>query len=353
MDKPLSGYAQWKRIGKIVAGSVGEIASVALAFATSSIELATLGVHVVAGFTEAVRRGETWGWVRGSVTLAHETEFVITTSSAGRIEGCLSQPRLSLVPGTGQLGLSIPFVLREWLDAEAQLKEVRASLKNVCAQMAYETATADEEGQFLQAKAQCGADLASTKEALADQLTLMEFRVSIESCASPTISSAPGRTPQDARWRDSSERREPAPSRWKRSLPAAGAGRSAHDPGRIERNPPTLGCRGRALGRPEGSTADSAGPGTPQGRAEPSGDSSQRCGVRAAGATRFPMQRNRRRRFAYRSGGTQRTVLMDIRLQAEMRRGARPDLNVDATIELERLETVLLAGRPTHARGRK
>ena len=44
------------------------------------------------------------------------------------------------------------------------------------------------------------------------------------------------------------------------------------------------------------------------------------------------------------------TVLVDIRLLGEMPRGARPDLSVDGTIELERLENVLHVGRPIHAR---
>ena len=40
------------------------------------------------------------------------------------------------------------------------------------------------------------------------------------------------------------------------------------------------------------------------------------------------------------------TVLVDIKLLGEMSRGARPDLSVDGTIELERLENVLHVGRP-------
>ena len=44
------------------------------------------------------------------------------------------------------------------------------------------------------------------------------------------------------------------------------------------------------------------------------------------------------------------TVLVDVRLLGEMPRGARPDLSVDGTIELDRLEDVLHVGRPIHAR---
>ena len=40
------------------------------------------------------------------------------------------------------------------------------------------------------------------------------------------------------------------------------------------------------------------------------------------------------------------TVTVDVKLEGELPRGARPDLSVDGRIELERLENVLFVGRP-------
>jgi HlyD family secretion protein len=40
------------------------------------------------------------------------------------------------------------------------------------------------------------------------------------------------------------------------------------------------------------------------------------------------------------------TVLVDVALDAALPRGARPDLNIDGTVELERLQNVLYVGRP-------
>jgi HlyD family secretion protein len=40
------------------------------------------------------------------------------------------------------------------------------------------------------------------------------------------------------------------------------------------------------------------------------------------------------------------TVTVDVALEGELPRGARPDLSVDGTIELERLDSVLYVGRP-------
>ena len=40
------------------------------------------------------------------------------------------------------------------------------------------------------------------------------------------------------------------------------------------------------------------------------------------------------------------TVTVDVKLTGELPKGARPDLSVDGTIDLERLDNVLYVGRP-------
>jgi HlyD family secretion protein len=45
----------------------------------------------------------------------------------------------------------------------------------------------------------------------------------------------------------------------------------------------------------------------------------------------------------------QGTVTIDVKLQGELPRGARPDLSVDGTIELERMTSVLYVGRPINS----
>jgi HlyD family secretion protein len=42
------------------------------------------------------------------------------------------------------------------------------------------------------------------------------------------------------------------------------------------------------------------------------------------------------------------TVTVDVALEGELPRGARPDLSVDGTIELERLADILFVGRPAY-----
>jgi multidrug resistance efflux pump len=45
------------------------------------------------------------------------------------------------------------------------------------------------------------------------------------------------------------------------------------------------------------------------------------------------------------------TVTVDVSIQGELPRGARPDLSVDGTIEVERLKDVLHVGRPAYGQG--
>jgi HlyD family secretion protein len=45
------------------------------------------------------------------------------------------------------------------------------------------------------------------------------------------------------------------------------------------------------------------------------------------------------------------TVTVDVTLEGELPRGARPDLSVDGTIEVERLKDVLHIGRPAYGQG--
>jgi HlyD family secretion protein len=42
---------------------------------------------------------------------------------------------------------------------------------------------------------------------------------------------------------------------------------------------------------------------------------------------------------------------VDVALEGELPRGARPDLSVDGTIEVERLKDVLFLGRPAYGQG--
>ena len=43
------------------------------------------------------------------------------------------------------------------------------------------------------------------------------------------------------------------------------------------------------------------------------------------------------------------TVTVDVKLTGDLPKGARPDLSVDGTVDLERLENVMYVGRAPHS----
>ena len=70
---------------------------------------------------------------------------------------------------------------------------------------------------------------------------------------------------------------------------------------------------------------------------------------RPAGRDRHPQRHRRAARCVRIDPAVQNgTVTVDVSLEGEMPRGARPDLSVDGTIEVERLHDVLHVGRPAY-----
>ena len=311
MDKPHIGHARRKRIRRNVAGSGAVAAFLAVAWAAARIEPVAPGVEAAVVFSDTVKLGEMVRQLRGIGTLVPETAAVIAASDTGRIEKRFVQPSQAVGPGTVLLELSSPQVEQEYLDATAQLKEARADLANLQAQFEDEhltrgSVTADVEGQYLQAKAQYDADFEVAKSGLTDHVTLVKSRV----------------TTEQLRKRVQLER-----IREDTLKPSVQAQRA-----RIEQMEVLVSLRKEKVDRfrvKAGIDCVLQLMDVEVGQSVAPGDDLGRVSDPAA---------------------VDGTVLVDIRLLGTMPRGARPDLSVDGTIELERLENVLHVGRPIHAR---
>ena len=356
MDKARIGYARKKRIRRIALGSVAGTAFLAVAWMVSRIEPAAPSVDAATVFTDTVERGEMLRQVRGIGTLVPETVVVIAASDAGRIERRRVQPGQSVAPGTVLLELSSPQVEQEYLDAEAQLREAEAELANLRAQLedqrlTQESVTADVEGQYLQAKAQYEADLALSKEGLTDQVTLMKSRVSMEHLRKQLqLERARG----DAR-KPSVEAQLAAQRARIAQMEALVALRKE----KVDRLRVRAGMNG-VLQLMDVEVGQLVAPGDELARvSDPTHLKAElkipetlvndvAVGQRAEVDTRNGVIEGVVSRID--PAAIEGTVLVDIKLLGEMPRGARPDLSVDGTIELERLENVLHVGRPIHAR---
>ena len=356
MDKPRIGYAKRKRARRVTAGSVAVAALVGVGWALSRVEPAAPGVDAAVVFTDTVKRGEMLRQVRGIGTLVPETVVVIAASDSGRVERRLVQPGQPVKPDTVLLDLSSPQVEQEHLDAEAQLRAAQADLANLQAQLedqrlTQESLTADVEAQYLQAKAQHDADLELSRSGLTDRVTLMKSRVAMEQLRKRLRLE---RARQDAR---------------KPSVDAQLAAQAA----RIEQMEALVALRREKVGRLRvraGLDGVLQLMGVEVGQLVAPGDELARVsdptrlkaelkipetlvndvavGQRAEVDTRNGVIRGQVSRID--PAAVEGTVLVDIRLLGAMPRGARPDLSVDGTIELERLVDVLHAGRPIHAR---
>lgn len=356
MDKPRIGYARRKRARRIVAAAVGAVAAIGLAWAVSRIEPAAPAVDAAALFTDTVRRGQMLRQVRGIGALVPEHVVVIAATDSGRVERRLVQPGEPVKPGTVLLELSSPQVEQERLDAEAQLRAVQAELANLHAQLedqrlTQESVTADVEAQFLQAKAQYDADLELSRSGLTDRVTLMKSRVAMEQLQKRFQLE---RARQDAR-KPSADAQVAAQAARIEQMEALVALRRE----KVDRLSVRAGMSG-ILQLMDVEVGQLVSPGDELARV--SDPSRLKAELRIPETLVNEVAVGQRAEVDTRNGvvdgevsridpaAVEGTVLVDIKLLGVMPQGARPDLSVDGTIELERLEDVLQTGRPIHAR---
>ncbi len=356
MDKPRVGYAKQKRILHFIAGSLTMVAALAMAWAVSRIEPATPRLDAAVVFTDTVKDGQMVRQVRGIGTLVPETVIVIAASDAGRIERRFIESGQAVVPGTVLLELSSPQVEQEYLDAAAQLREAQADLANLVAQLedqrlTQESVAADVEGQFLQAKAQYDADVELSKSGLTDQVTLMKSRVTMDQLKKRLGSE---RARKDAR-KPSVEAQLAAQRARIEQMEALVALREE----KLERLRVRAGMDG-VLQRMDVEVGQLVAPGDELARV--SDPTHLKAELKIPETLVNEVAVRQRAEVDTRNGviegevsridpaAVEGTVLVDVRLLGEMPRGARPDLSVDGTIELDRLEDVLHVGRPIHAR---
>ncbi len=356
MDKPRVGYAKRKRIRRAIAGAIAAVALLAVAWAVSRIEPAAPGVDAAVVFTDTVKRGQMIRQVRGIGTLVPETVVVIAASDAGRIERRFIQPGQPTATGTVLLELSSPQVEQEYLDASAQLRQAQADLANLVAQLedqrlTQESVTADFEGQYLQAKAQHDADLELSKSGLTDRITLMKSKVAMEQLEKRLQLE---RAREDAR-KPSVEAQVAAQRARIEQMEALVALREE----KLERLRVRAGMDG-VLQLMDVEVGQLVSPGDELARV--SDPTHLKAELKIPETLVNEVAVRQRAEVDTRNGviegevsridpaAVEGTVLVDVRLLGEMPRGARPDLSVDGTIELDRLEDVLHVGRPIHAR---
>ena len=120
-----------KKRKAFIYGGLGLAAVVVVTFAIGSLEPAAPSVSSGTVFTDSVQRGTMLVQVRGPGTLVPEQIRWISALTAGRIERKLVQPGTIVEPNTMLVEMSNPDVQLQALEAERQLTAAEAQLVNL------------------------------------------------------------------------------------------------------------------------------------------------------------------------------------------------------------------------------
>jgi multidrug efflux pump subunit AcrA (membrane-fusion protein) len=335
----------------------GGLAVLGLVLATlglKSLKPAAPSVDRAAVWIDSVQRGPLLIEVRGPGTLVPERVRWISAVTAGRVEKRLAEPGQEVNPETELLELSNPDVQLEALESERQLTVAQADRVNLrtnleTTRLNQEAAVAAAKAAYNDAKRNAEAssdrakkELISAMEAsrAQDRVVELQTRYEVEQKRLEVMTDA---ADSQLRLQDAQVGRLNAVTDFQR--------------GRIRSMKVMAGTHGilQELPLEVGQWAQSGAvlarlvePGRLKAvlRIPETQAKDLTLGQPAAIDTRNGIVRGAVARIdpAVQNG----TVTVDVRLEGEMPRGARPDLSVDGTIQVERLDNVLHVGRPAY-----
>src|SRR3712207_4005825 len=177
-----------KRVKMAVYAVLGLLAVGAITYGLSKLEKASPSVTRSTVLTDTVKRGQMLRQVRGLGTLIPEEIRQIAAPVEGRVEQKFVKPGETVTPGTVLVELSNPTLQQAAVDVAYQIKTAEADLNNLRSrlqsdQMTQQSAIAQIESDYNQAKIQLDTDEQLGKEGLVPVLTLRISRVKVEQLA--------------------------------------------------------------------------------------------------------------------------------------------------------------------------
>jgi HlyD family secretion protein len=358
MDIPRPNAAKEKRRKRIIIAGVVAVALIGVTLALSRLKPAAPTVDRNLVWIDTVKRGPMVRQVRGLGTLVPEEIRWIAARTQGRVDRIVLRPGATVTPDSAILVLSNPSVTQAAVDAESQLKSAEAELKNV--KMQLERSVLDAEAALARAKSeyettrlQAEVNDELFKDGLVSALELRRSKVIAEDAttryaieqkrfAFTKESIAPQLAVKEAE-----VDRVRAQARLRRDDADALAVRAGM-PGVLQVLPVDVGQQvepGVNLARVADPTRLKA-----EVRIAETQAKDIQIGQLASIDTRNGIVSGRVARVdpSVQNG----TVTVDVSLEGELPRGARPDLSVDGTIELERLADVVFVGRPAFGQER-
>jgi multidrug resistance efflux pump len=332
-------------IGTAILVVVGTVGLSRLRPAAPTVERGTLWI-------DTVKQGEMLRQVRGNGTLVPEDLRVVSALTAGRIDRVLVRPGALCEPNTVLLEMSNPDVQLQSLDAERQVKLAEADLASLHASLdaqrlaavstvAQARRDAKEAERLLKvAERLSGEGLTSSMEIDRAQDNLAEAKERFDS-ENERLALLTESLKAQLGLRQSEVERLRAIAHFQVERVNSMTVRAGQkgvlqslslEPGQWV-NP------GQELARVAGQEKLKAVVRVPETQAR-----DLALGLKAEVDTRNGIAVGHVSRVD--PGATNGSVAVDIAIDGELPRGARPDLSVDATIEIERLPNVVYVGRP-------
>jgi HlyD family secretion protein len=352
MDIPRPSQARRRRIKRIAFGAAAAVALTLITLGLSRLKPAPPSVERATVWIDTVKRGEMLRQVRGVGSLVPEEIRWIPAATEGRVERIVLQPGTPVDPGSVILELSNPELALAVEDADSQAKVSRAQLTELRVRLAgqrldQQAVLARTQSQDNQARLKADASEQLAREGLVAAIDLkiatenareaaQQLRIERERAASLKEAFEA----QLAAKTLEVEQRE-AVARLKRSQ-LEGLRVRAGLKGVLQLVPVEVGQRVAAgtnlarIAQPERLKAVVKVPETLAKDVQ--------LGQKATVDTRNGEIAGHVARVD--PAAKEGTVAVDIALDGPLPKGARPDLTVDGTIELERVENAVYVGRP-------
>ncbi len=332
--------------------AVAVVAVALITLGVSRLKPAAPTVDRAVVYMDTVQRGSMLRQVRGTGTLVPENTRWIPALTEGRVERIILRPGVTVEPDTVILELSNPELEQQLAEAELLLRAAEADYENLKVGLDSEMLTqragaARVQAEFQQARLQAEADTQLAADGLTSDLIMkisvsraeeLENRTQIEQerLQIASLSAAAQLVAQRARVEQARSTYDLRRNQVDRLHVRAG------DPGVLQVVPVEVG-QSVAPGDNLARVADPTNLKAELRIAETQAKDIQ-IGQVARVDTRNGVITGRVARIdpAVQNG----TVTVDVTLEGELPRGARPDLTVDGTVELERLVDILYVGRP-------
>lgn len=354
MDVPRKSGARKKLIRRIIYGTITVAAVAAITVVVARLEPAVMSVDGGTLYQDTVKRGEMRRQVRGLGTLVPEDIRWIPAITQGKVEKVNVKPGNEVTPDSILVELSNPEAERDAIDAEAQLRASQADLKalevRLQSQLLDQRATAASvKADYVSAKYQAEVNEDLVKQGLLGELQAKLSRVRADELAI----------------RNEIEEKRLAINA------ESNQAQIAAQKARVDQLQATLDLRRSQIAAlkvragmtgvvqlVQAQVGQQVTPGTNLARvADPT---RLKAELRIAETQTKDLAIGQSVEVDTRNGkipgrviridpaAQNGTVTVDASLEGELPKGARPDMSVDGTIELERLENILYVSRPVH-----